>query len=71
MTIQNAMITDLGRNGPALKMGSGFGVVVARPFSCRILDLEYAHTWMDDVMMIYPQNALRIATGAVLRIGTW
>ncbi|HXY09774.1 MAG TPA: hypothetical protein VEI52_18165 [Terriglobales bacterium] len=62
---------EVVRNGPSLKMGSGFEVVVARPFSWRVLDLEYAHTWMDDVMMIHPQNALRIATGAVLRIGTW
>jgi len=62
---------EVNRNGPSLKMGSGFEVVVARPFTWRVLDLEYAHTWIDDVMMIHPQNALRIATGAVLRIGTW
>jgi hypothetical protein len=37
----------------------------------RVLDFEYAHSGMDGVMMIHPQNALRIATGAILRIGAW
>jgi len=69
--LRSAWSVEVSHNGPALKMGSGFDVVLARPFSWRVLDLEYAHTWMDDVMMIHPQNALRIATGAVLRIGTW
>ena len=69
--MRSAWSVEVSQNGPSLKMGSGFDVVVARPFSWRVLDLEYAHTWMDDVMMIHPQNALRIATGAVLRIGTW
>jgi hypothetical protein len=69
--LRSAWSVEVSRNGPSLKMGSGFDVVVSRPFSWRVLDFEYAHTWMDDVMMIHPQNAVRIATGAVLRIGTW
>ena len=59
------------RNGPALKLAGGFDYVVTRPFAWRLLDIEYAHTWVDDVVNIHPQNALRISTGAVLRIGTW
>jgi hypothetical protein len=45
--------------------------VLARPFAWRVLDLEYTHAWMGNVLMIQPQNALRVSTGAVLRIGTW
>ena len=62
---------EVSRNGPALKLAGGFDYVVTRPFAWRLLDIEYAHTWVDDVVNIHPQNALRISTGAVLRIGTW
>jgi hypothetical protein len=62
---------EVANNGPALGFGGGFDVVLARPFAWRVLDLEYTHAWMGDVLMIQPQNALRVSTGAVLRIGTW
>ncbi len=62
---------ELSRNAPAIKLAGGFDVVLTRPFAWRLLDLEYAHTWMDDVGNVHPQNSLRISTGAVLRIGTW
>ena len=62
---------EVSKNGPALKLAGGFDYVVTRPFAWRLLDIEYAHTWVDDVVNIHPQNALRISTGAVLRIGTW
>ena len=62
---------EITNNGPSLGVGGGFDVVLARPFAWRLLNLEYSHTWMGDVAMIQPQNALRISTGAVLRIGTW
>lgn len=62
---------EVSRNGPALKLAGGLDLVLARPFAWRLLDLEYSHTWIGDVANIHPQNALRISTGAVLRIGTW
>ena len=62
---------ETSNNGPALGIGGGFDLVLARPFAWRLLNLEYSHTWMGEVVMIKPQNALRISTGAVLRIGTW
>jgi hypothetical protein len=62
---------EIANNGPALGIGGGFDVVLARPFAWRVLNLEYTHAWMGDVLMIQPQNALRVSTGAVLRIGTW
>jgi len=62
---------QVSNNGPALGVGGGFDLVVARPFAWRLLNVEYSHAWMGNVMMIRPQNALRISTQAVLRIGTW
>jgi hypothetical protein len=68
---RNAWSVEIANNGPALGVGGGFDVVLARPFAWRVLDLEYTHAWMGDVVMIQPQNALRVSTSAVLRIGTW
>jgi hypothetical protein len=62
---------EVTNNGPSLGFGGGLDIVFARAFAWRLLDLEYSHTWMGDVAMIQPQNALRVSTGAVLRIGTW
>jgi hypothetical protein len=62
---------QISNNGPSILAGGGFDVVIARPFAWRVLSLEYSHTWMPDVVMIHPQNGLRISTSAVLRIGTW
>jgi hypothetical protein len=62
---------EITNNGPALAFGSGFDLVIARPFAWRVVNVEYSHTWMGNVVMIQPQNALRVSMGAVLRIGTW
>ena len=62
---------EITHNGPALGFGGGLDVVFSRPFAWRVVNFEYSHAWMDDVVNIHPQNALRISTGAVLRIGTW
>jgi hypothetical protein len=62
---------ELSRNGPSIVAGAGFDVVITRPFAWRVFNLEYSHTWTSDVDMIRPQNAFRISTSAVLRIGTW
>ena len=62
---------EISNNGPTIATGGGVDFVVARPFAWRILELEYTHAWMTDVVTTRPQNGLRISTGAVLRIGTW
>jgi hypothetical protein len=59
------------QNGPSIAVGGGFDVVVTRPFAWRILNLEYTHSWMNDVGQIKPQEGLKISTQAVVRIGTW
>ncbi len=61
----------LANNGPALSVGAGLDYVVTRAFAWRLLNIEYSHTWIEDVAMIQPQNSLRVSMGTVLRIGTW
>ncbi len=62
---------EISNNGPSIATGGGVDFVVTRPFAWRILEVEYTHSWMSDVGATRPQNGLRIATSAVLRIGTW
>jgi hypothetical protein len=62
---------EISNNGPSIATGGGVDFVVTRPFAWRILEVEYTHSWMSDVGSTRPQNGLRIATSAVLRIGTW
>ena len=62
---------EVSHNGPSIVAGAGFDVVITRPFAWRVFNLEYSHMWTSNVDMIHPQNALRISTSAVLRIGTW
>lgn len=62
---------ETAQNGPSIAVGGGFDVVVTRPFAWRVLNLEYTHSWMNDVAMVHPQEGLKISTQAVVRIGTW
>ena len=62
---------ETAQNGPSIAVGGGFDVVITRPFAWRVLNLEYTHSWMNDVAMIHPQEGLKISTQAVVRIGTW
>ena len=59
------------QNGPSIAVGGGLDVVVTRPFAWRVLNLEYTHSWINDVAQIKPQEGLKISTQAVVRIGTW
>ncbi len=58
-------------NGPSIAVGGGLDMVVTRPFAWRILNVEYTHSWMNDVGQIHPQEGFKISTQAVVRIGTW
>ncbi len=62
---------ETSQNGPSIAVGGGFDWVVTRPFAWRVVNLEYTHTWMNDVAQIRPQEGLKISTQAVVRIGTW
>jgi hypothetical protein len=59
------------QNGPSIAVGGGFDLVITRPFAWRVLNVEYTHSWMNDVAEIHPQEGLKISTQAVVRIGTW
>lgn len=63
--------TEWAVNGPMLSAGGGLDVVITRPFAWRVVNVEYNHTWIDNIAGIHPQNGLLIATEAVVRIGTW
>ena len=63
--------TEVSENGPSISSGGGLDVVVKRPFTFRLINVQYTHSWMQDVEMIHPQSGIRITTEAVLRIGTW
>ena len=62
---------ETAQNGPSIPAGGGFDLVITRPFAWRILNIEYTHSWMNDVGQIRPQEGLKIPTQAVVRIGTW
>lgn len=63
--------TQVSTNGPSLAVGGGLDVVVTRPFTWRLVNVQYTRSWMDGVDTIHPQDGMRITTEAVLRIGTW
>ena len=69
--MRSAWSTQTAQNGPSIAVGGGFDWVVTRPFAWRILNMEYTHSWMNDVARIRPQDGLKISTQAVVRIGTW
>jgi hypothetical protein len=62
---------ETAQNGPSIAVGGGFDYVVTRPFAWRVLNVEYTHSWMDNVAMVQPQSGVKISTQAVVRIGTW
>ena len=62
---------ETARNGPSIAVGGGFDIIITRPFAWRVLNVEYTHSWMNDVAMVRPQEGLKISTQAVVRIGTW
>ena len=63
--------TEWAHNGVSVAAGGGVDVVVSRPFTWRLVNLQYTHTWIGDVNIMHTQNGLRLTTEAVLRIGTW
>lgn len=69
--MRSAYEFETAQNGPSIAVGGGFDWVVTRPFAWRIDNIEYTHSWMNDVGQIHPQQGLKISTQAVVRIGTW
>jgi len=69
--LRSAYEFETAQNGPSIAVGGGLDWVVTRPFAWRLLNVEYTHSWMNDVGQIHPQQGLKISTQAVVRIGTW
>jgi hypothetical protein len=78
--MRSAWSVEASTNGPSLRVGGGLDVVITRPFAWRLINMEYAYSWMPDVNtqpsvpganVIRPQNGFIISTEAVVRIGTW
>ena len=69
--MRSAYEFETAPNGPSIAVGGVFDWVVTRPFAWRVVNIEYAHSWMNDVGQIRPQQGLEISTQAVVRIGTW
>jgi len=69
--MRSAYEFETAQNGPSIAVGGGFDWVVTRPFAWRILEVQYTHSWMNDVMNVRPQEGIKISTSAVVRIGTW
>ena len=57
--------------GFAMKFGGGFDAVIARSLAWRVLDVGYTRSWLGAVPAIDPQQGVTVATGLVLRLGTW
>jgi hypothetical protein len=62
---------ETSNNGVSVAAGGGFDVVLSRPFTWRLINLQYTRSWMGDVDMMHAQRGIRLTTEAVLRIGTW
>ena len=62
---------EVANNGVSVAAGGGLDVVLSRPFTWRLVNLQYTHSWMPNTDIIHPQNGIRVTTEAVLRIGTW
>jgi hypothetical protein len=69
--MRSAYEVENSQNGPSIAVGGGMDVVVTRPFAWRVINVEYTHSWMDDIGQIHPQQGIKISTQAVVRIGTW
>ncbi len=57
--------------GFAMKIGGGFDAVIARSFAWRVLDVGYTRTWLGSNPIFNAQQAVTVASGLVLRVGTW
>lgn len=57
--------------GFAMTAGGGFDAVFGRAFAWRVLDVQYAHSWLPTVDSIQAQDGVEIRSGVTLRVGTW
>jgi hypothetical protein len=58
-------------NGLAMAAGIGFDLRFNRALAFRIVDLEYMHSWMNDLNGFAARNGLQVKMGLVLHMGNW
>jgi hypothetical protein len=58
-------------SGLAMAAGIGFDLRFNRALAFRIVDLEYMHSWMNDLNSFAARNGLQLKMGLVLHMGNW
>jgi len=51
--------------------GIGLDLKFNRALAFRIVDLEYMHSWMNELNGFAAQNGLQVKMGLVLHMGNW
>jgi hypothetical protein len=62
---------DWETNGFAVAAGTGVDYKINNALAFRVANLEYSHSWTQDLNGMNYQNGLQVTTGLVLRMGTW
>ena len=63
--------TDWDTSAFAMKAGGGLDYKFNNALELRIANLEYAHSWANDINGFNYHNAVEFSGGLVLRMGTW
>lgn len=63
--------TDWKTAGFAIAAGAGVDYKFNNALALRLANLEYAHSWTNDLNGISYRNAMTFSGGLVLRMGTW
>jgi hypothetical protein len=63
--------TDWDTAGFAVAAGAGVDYRFNNALALRLANLEYAHTWTNDLNGVNYRNAVQFSGGLVLRMGTW
>jgi hypothetical protein len=58
-------------DGLAMAAGIGLDLKFNRALAFRIVDLEYMHSWMNELNGFAAQNGLQVKMGLVLHMGNW
>ena len=63
--------TDWSSIGFAVQAGAGVDYKFNNALALTVGNLEYAHSWANDINGVSYRNAVQFSSGLVLRMGTW
>ncbi len=63
--------TDWDTAGFAMQAGAGVDYKFNNALALRLANLEYSHSWTNDINGFNYRNAVQLSGGLVLRMGTW